>query len=185
MSLGKPNRVSGRSQVKSAAIRTGEDWIELLGLRPHPEGGFYREVYRSGETISPAGLPPRFPGPRSLATSIYYLLAADEISAVHRLRSDEIWNFYEGSPLVLVILRDPSEAEEIRLGRGAARGEVLQAVVPAGCWFGAYVLEPNSFSLVGCSLAPGFEFADFELGRRQELLSLFPRHRELIEKLTR
>jgi predicted cupin superfamily sugar epimerase len=171
--------------TKGIAVKGVAEWVARLGLVPHPEGGYYREVYRSDELIPPAGLPDRFPGPRPLATSIYYLLPGKEISAFHRLRSDEIWNFYHGSPLVIAVIRSRLEMTEIRLGADVAAGEVLQAVVPAGRWFGAFVLEPASFSVVGCTLAPGFDFADFELGRRDELLDLFPRHRSTILKLTR
>jgi predicted cupin superfamily sugar epimerase len=166
-------------------MKGAAEWVAKLGLAPHPEGGFFREIYRSDEVIPPAALPARFPGPRPFATSIYYLLRGDQISAFHRLRSDEIWNFYYGSPLVLAIIRSPLNVAEIRLGADFSAGEVRQAVVPAGVWFGAFVLDPGSFSLAGCTLAPGFDFADFELGRREVLLDLFPGHRSIILKLTR
>ncbi len=160
-------------------------WIEKLGLLPHPEGGFYREVYRSGDRIPPGCLPERFPGPRALATSIYYLLRGGEVSCFHRLRSDEVWNFYLGGRLTIAVIRPTGELEEIHLGAGLGAGERLQAIVPAGQWFGAWVADPDSFSLTGCTLSPGFEFEDFELGARAELLSLYPRHRSAILKLTR
>lgn len=166
-------------------MKPGADWIERLGLVPHPEGGFYREVYRSGDLITPSGLPARYSGPRALATAIYYLLSGEDFSALHRLRSDEIWNFYLGSPLAIFMIGSSGELSEHRLGRSLSAGEVLQAVVPAGHWFGAFVLEPGSFSLVGCTLVPGFDAADFELGSREELLRLYPRHRSAILKLTR
>jgi hypothetical protein len=166
-------------------MKRGGEWIERLGLAPHPEGGYFREVYRSADRIAAPGLPSRYAGPRSLATSIYYLLSGEDISALHRLRTDEIWHFYLGSPLAIVVLKGSGAAVELRLGRNPAAGEVLQAVVPAGLWFGAFVLEPGDFSLVGCALAPGYDPADFELARREDLLSLYPEHRSVILKLTR
>jgi uncharacterized protein len=160
-------------------------WIERLELVPHQEGGYYREVYRSPDVISPSCLPPRFPGFRALATSIYYLLPGGQVSFFHRLRSDEIWNFCLGSRLTIAIIRPSAELEELNLGTDFEAGETLQAVVPAGQWFGASVAHPDSFSLTGCTLSPGFDFEDFELGARDELLSLYPQHRSAILKLTR
>ena len=160
-------------------------WIEKLGLAPHPEGGFYREVYRAPETIPRAGLPERFKGPRAFSTSIYFLLRADEVSSFHRLQADEIWHFYEGRPLLLHILDHDGSPRAIRLGRDAAAGEIYQALAPAGCWFGAEVVAPEGFSLVGCTLAPGFDFADFELAGRSDLLAAFPGQAELIRRLTK
>jgi predicted cupin superfamily sugar epimerase len=160
-------------------------WIERLGLVPHQEGGYYREIYRSPDLISPSCLPPRFPDFRTLATSIYYLLPGGQVSFFHRLRSDEIWNFFLGSRLTLAVIRPSGKLEELNLGREFESGEVLQAVVPAGQWFGAFVAEPDSFSLAGCTLSPGFDFEDFELGARDELLRCYPQHRSLILKLTR
>jgi len=160
-------------------------WIERLGLIPHREGGYYREIYRSEDLISTGGLPPRFTGSRALATSIYYLLAGRQVSYFHRLRSDEVWHFYLGTRLTLAVLRPAGGLDEINLGRDFPSGDVLQAVIRAGQWFGAYVAEPDSFSLAGCTLSPGFDFADFELAGRDELLSQYPQHRSTILKLTR
>jgi hypothetical protein len=160
-------------------------WIERLGLIPHREGGYYREVYRSTDLISPAGLPARFPGERALATSIYYLLRSEQVSLFHRLRSDEIWCFCLGSRLTIAVIRPSGELEEVNLGRDFEAGESLQSVVPAGRWFGASVAAPDSFSLVSCTLCPGFDGEDFELGAREQLLSLYPQHRSTILKLTR
>jgi predicted cupin superfamily sugar epimerase len=167
------------------SLRSAADWVRDLGLIPHPEGGHYWEVYRSAELVPLVGLPSRYPGPRPFVTSIYFLLRSGEISAFHRLRSDEIWNFYQGSPLVLTIISPSGELDQVRLGPQNEAGEVWQTVVSAGHWFGAIVLEPDSFSLVGCAVAPGFDFADFELGRRSNLLRLFPQHKSSIMKLTR
>ncbi|OGD22922.1 MAG: hypothetical protein A2W03_03145 [Candidatus Aminicenantes bacterium RBG_16_63_16] len=160
-------------------------WIEWLGLVPHREGGYYREIYRSEDLVPAAGLPPRFSGSRALATSIYYLLTGRQVSYFHRLRSDEIWHFYLGGRLTLAIIRPAGGLEEINLGQDFSAGEVLQAVIRAGQWFGAFVAEPDSFALAGCTLSPGFDFADFELAGRAELLGQYPQHRSTILKLTR
>lgn len=127
------------------------------------------------------------PGPRSFATSIYFLLRAGEFSALHRIASDELWHFYDGDPLEVETIHPDGRHETLHLGRNADRGELFQAVVPAGCWFGAVGALPSrvGYSLVGCTVAPGFDFQDFELGRRAELIRAFPGHRTLIERLTR
>jgi len=161
-------------------------WIARLGLRPHPEGGFFRETYRAADTLAPAALPSRFDGPRAASTAIYFLLTHDSFSALHRIRSDELWHFYAGDALLLSAL-DPATGActATRLGADPARGETFQAVVPAGAWFGAEVAAPGSFALVGCTVAPGFEFADFELAERRTLLDRHPAARAVIERLTR
>ncbi len=165
-------------------MRTGNDWIRALDLRPHPEGGFFREIYRSGYRMARAGLPPRYSGDRSLSTSIYFLLLSGQVSRLHRLRSDEIWHFYEGSPVVIHTIEPGGAYAAVGMSREALTGPGFQAVIPAGWWFGAEVAAPDSFALVGCTIAPGFEFDDFELGRREELLASYPAHRGIIEKLT-
>jgi len=162
-----------------------EYWIQKLGLVPHPEGGFYREVYRAGESVAEEGLPRRFGGPRPFSTSIYFLLRSGDVSRFHRLKADEIWHFYEGGALLIHILGRGGEGRVIRLGRNPEAGEAFQAVVPAGVWFGAEVGSSDGFSLVGCTLAPGFEFADFELARRADLLAECPGHPEIISRLTK
>lgn len=159
-------------------------WIRALGLKPHPEGGHYRETWRSDEAAEAAALPARFGGPRALGTAIYYLLPAGEISRVHRLRADEVWHLYEGGPLRLHLLDPVRGHEEIVLGRDMERGESLQAVVPHGTWFGAETGPDAAFALVGCTVAPGFDFQDFELGSRRTLLAECPAQREWIMRLT-
>jgi predicted cupin superfamily sugar epimerase len=166
-----------------SARRTAGDWIRELGLQPHPEGGWFREIYRAGETIVRAALASRYGGDRTLSTSIYFLLASGQVSRLHRLKSDEIWHFYEGSPVVIHSFRPDGAYAAVTLGRDASAGQVFQAVIRAGCWFGAEVAAADSFALVGCTIAPGFEFEDFELGRREDLLAAFPAQRGIIEKL--
>jgi predicted cupin superfamily sugar epimerase len=166
-------------------IKSAQYWINKLGLIPHPEGGYYRETYRADLSISREALPPQFTGPRLVSTAIYFLLDGENFSAFHRLRSDELWHFYSGSPIIVHVIEPDGSYSEILLGRDPDAGEVLQAVVKAGCWFASRVRDPQSYALAGCTVAPGFDFADFEMGQRAELVRFYPQHRNLIESLTR
>ena len=159
-------------------------WIDALGLKPHPEGGYYRESYRARGAIPAKGLPPSFRGPRSFSTAIYFLLEGSRRSMLHRIRSDELWHFYRGTAVVLHIINAKGRYSQVRLGPNPGKGEVLQAVVPAGCWFGAKPANRRSYGLVGCTVAPGFDFRDFELGNRTSLIRRYPQHRRVIEELT-
>ncbi|WP_374377746.1 cupin domain-containing protein [Dongia sp.] len=161
-----------------------DDLVTALQLQPHPEGGFYRETYRATEAIPNAGLPARFHGDRAHSTAIYYLLRAGERSKLHRIKSDEVWHFYEGDALTIIALSPGGQLIETTLGRDFARGQVPQHVVPAGFWFGALPAKGSAFTLAGCTVAPGFDFADFDLGERSKLLHEFPQHRAWIERLT-
>jgi predicted cupin superfamily sugar epimerase len=160
-------------------------WIERLTLQRHPEGGWFRETYRSPERIAQAHLPPRFAGDRCFSTAIYYLLQSDDFSALHRIAGDEGWHFYDGSPLLLHLIAPDGTYSTARLGRDVDAGQQPQAVVPAGWLFAATVDEPAAYSLVGCTVAPGFDFADFELPSREKLCARYPDHRAVIERLTR
>lgn len=160
-------------------------WIEKLALAPHPEGGWFRETYRAQETIPVAGLPGRFDSARSFSTAIYFLLVSGQFSALHRIKSDELWFFHAGGPLAIHSLTEEGRHHTRILGNTPEQGQTLQAVVAAGSWFGAHPLAPHSFTLVSCTVAPGFDFSDFEMGGRNELLTLFPQHRTMIEQLTR
>jgi uncharacterized protein len=158
-------------------------WIHHLGLSPHPEGGYYRATYKSDLTIVRNALPSSYQGDRSASTAIYFLLDEENFSAFHRIASDEVWHFYTGSSLVVYVI-DP-EGNYFELHLGSDEGEVFQAVVKAGSWFASRVRDAAGFALVGCTVAPGFDFADFELGVRSELIRTFPAHQKLIEELTR
>ncbi len=160
-------------------------WIERLHLQKHPEGGYFRETYRSEEAIARDHLPARFGGERALSTAIYFLLEGGDFSALHTLKADEVWHFYAGSRLILHVIDPGGHHTELRLGRGMAAGEEPQAVVRAGHLFGAVVDDPASYALVGCTLAPGFDFADFAMPTREALCARYPQHRALIERLTR
>ena len=163
--------------------RTAKAWIRSLGLRRHPEGGYYRETYRSEDTIPARSLPARFGGARSFATAIYFLLEHPAFSAFHRLKADEIWHFYDGSALLIHIIDSRGGYRRIRLG-GRSATRAFQAVIKAGDWFAAEVADRGSFTLVGCTVAPGFTFPDFELADRSELCRRHPGHRALISRLT-
>jgi predicted cupin superfamily sugar epimerase len=155
-------------------------WVKALGLKEHPEGGYFKETYRAGMEIDLPG----FDGRRSAGTAIYYLLKSGQFSAFHRIKSDEVWHFYAGSPLAVhVIDREDGKYQKMTIGKG--KRPALQAVVKAGCWFAASVDKPHSYSLVGCTVAPGFDFRDWEAGRRDELLASYPEHKQIIVKFTR
>lgn len=162
-----------------------EYYIKKLGLEKHPEGGWFTEVYRSDEEIAGEHLPERYSGSRHHSTSIYFLLRSDTFSAFHRIKSDELWHFYEGSPVTIYMIDEKGNYSKVTLGRNIENGEVLQCVIPHGVWFGANVNSADSFCLVGCTVAPGFHFDDFELGEREEMLRMFPEHKEIIQMLTR
>lgn len=165
---------------------TASYWTDKLGLQPHPEGGHYRETYRCAEGVAGAHLPERFAGDRCFGTAIYFLLEGRQFSALHRIGSDELWHYYTGnSGLTVSMIAPDGELIEARLGQDSEAGEQFQAMVPSGSWFGARLCRADGFALVGCTVAPGFDFADFELGERAALTRQFPQHRAAIEALTR
>lgn len=153
--------------------------VEALQLAPHPEGGFYRETFRSSLVLE--GLP--HGAPRAASTAIYYLLPGGATSAFHHVRSDEIWHYYAGDPLELHTIDPYGRHEQIALGPDLARGERPQHVVPAGVLQGAFAR--GRYTLCGCTVAPGFDFADWVLPSREELWLRFPAQRALIAALTR
>ena len=163
---------------------TAQELISNLGLVKHPEGGWFRETYRSAETVPAQAVPERFDGSRVFSTAIYFLLEEGDISALHRIKSDEMWHFYAGSPLLIHVIFPDGRYQALRLGPDQAAGERYQAVVPAACWFGAE-LTGKQFALAGCTVSPGFDFADFEMADRQQLTDCYPQHGELIMRMTR
>lgn len=158
-----------------------EAWVKKLGLKPHPEGGYYKESYRS-DTSS---IFQTFDVSRNVSTAIYFMLTKGNFSAFHRIKSDEMWHFYDGNPVSIFVINTLGILKEIRLGLDIANGELPQALVPAGCWFASTVVCEGHYALVGCTVSPGFDFKDFELANREELISLYPEHTELILKFTR
>jgi uncharacterized protein len=159
--------------------------VQKLNLTPHPEGGSYRQTYKADLVLPKSALSPQFAGPRAAATAIYFLLEENNFSAFHRLRSDELWHFYHGAPVLVHVIAEDGQLSEILLGDNPEAGEAFQAVVKAGDWFASHVKDGESFALVGCAVAPGFDFDDFELANREELIRRFPRHGNLIERFTR
>jgi predicted cupin superfamily sugar epimerase len=162
-----------------------QTWIDRLDLEPHPEGGYYRETYRTEHAIPADGLPDRFDDARNVAALIYFLLPGDSFSALHRIQQDEAWHFYDGAPITLHRITPDGTYSTVTLSRSVEDGHCLQTVVPAGTWFGATVDENDGYSLVGCTTAPAFDFADFELADRAALTEELPDHAPLIERLTR
>ena len=156
-----------------------------LNLLPHPEGGFYKETYRSSGIISQDNLGNTFLGERHYSTCIYFLLTSDTFSAFHRIKQDEIWHFYKGTSIKLHIISAEGHYHNILIGHNLEKEELPQYVVNDGDWFAAEVIERNSYSLLGCTVSPGFDFKDFELAKRDSLKRLFPDHEAIISKLTR
>ena len=163
---------------------SSKDLIQKLELQTHPEGGYFKEVYRSKDEIKIEGLPERYKSPRCFGTSIYYLLEGEQFSAFHKLKSDEIWHFYFGSPVVVHMINEEGEYSTITLGQKVDEGEQLQFAIKNGTLFGAEVKDKTSFSLVGCTVSPGFDFTDFELLDKKTLLGKFPHHKDIINRLT-
>lgn len=165
-------------------MHTAEYWIKKLQLQKHPEGGYFREVYRSDEEIKSEHLPGRYGGARNHSTSIYFLLQSDEFSAFHQIKSDETWHFYNGSGLTIHMINEKGKYSAIKLGSNPEEGEVFQFTIPHGVWFAASGDKSDSYALVGCTVAPGFHYDDFELGKRGVLTKLFPALRDIIAKFT-
>lgn len=164
---------------------TAEDIISKFGLKPLPgEGGFYREMYRSEEKIPKAGLPARYNSAKSFCTAIYYLLTPDTCSALHRLPSDEIFHFYLGDPVSMLLLQPGGTSGLLTLGRDLEKDMHPQVVVSRGTWLGAFLNEGGRFALIGTTVAPGFDFSDYEHGSRDDLVRQYPHRKELILKLT-
>lgn len=159
--------------------------INKLDLLPHPEGGFYRETYRSKGIITEESLSPEISGSRNYATCIYFLLTSENFSGFHRIKQDEQWHFYKGSPLRIHVIDPSGQYKQHTLSHEMDRNEYPQLVIEAGNWFASSVVEPNSYSLVGCTVAPGFDFNDFELATRAQLLKLYPNHEALINTYCR
>src|ERR1700692_757812 len=151
---------------------TADELIRHLGLTPHPkEGGFFCETSRAAESAS--SLPARYQGPRSASTAIYYLLTPTTYSAIHRLQTDEIFHFYLGDPIRMVQLDPDGTGRTIVLGPDVLHGQQLQVVVPRGVWQGSFLEPGGAVALLGCTVAPGFEFADYESGDRQALTAQY------------
>ncbi len=164
---------------------TADQVKALLRLRPHPaEGGFFVETYRATELIPQEALPPRYKDARPFGTAIYYLLTPETFSAMHRLASDEVFHFYLGDPVDMLQLFPDGSGKVVTLGPDLMSGMRPQVVVPRGVWQGSRLVPGGRFALLGTSVAPGFDFADYEHARRADFLSSYPTFRDLILSLT-
>lgn len=158
---------------------TAEYFIQMLDMVPHVEGGYYKECLLSSDPLNQEGV-----SPKTLWSSIYFLLQTGEVSNFHRLKSDEVWYFHSGAPLTIYMISPEGELSSHQLGLDISKGELPQVLVPKGYIFGSAQNE-EGYSLVGCMVAPSFSYEDFELFERKELLERYPQHKTIIEKLTR
>jgi predicted cupin superfamily sugar epimerase len=159
--------------------------VKALDLLPHPEGGFYKETYRSPVKLSPQCLSTDFSGERNIATGIYFLVEKGNFSALHKIKSDETWNFYSGDALEVIEIDEAGNVKTTLIGPDILKGERFQYTVKANTWFGSRVSTNGQFSLVGCTVYPGFDFNDFEMAARSVLIKQFPQHEGIISELTR
>ena len=160
--------------------KEAEYWVNKLRLQKHPEGGYFVETYRSEKVVNL----PDYDGSRHACTAIYFLLEGDQFSSFHTMESDELWHFYAGSSLTLHIIRTDGSLIDVRLGTDIDKSETFQTVVKSGSWFAASINNPNSYSLVGCTASPGFDYRDWKLGDVEMLAKRYPQHRSIIEKYT-
>lgn len=163
-------------------MHSADYWIQHLNLKPHPEGGFYSETYRSPIHLNPNDLPIGFSGERRLSTSIYFMLRSKDISKMHRLKSDEIWYYHHGSPLKVISIDKEGKKHTRILGSNPDKAEYFYHLIHSGNIFAAEVTEPDSYSIVSCVVTPGFEFEDFEVFEKEDLIQAYPKHSELFEK---
>jgi uncharacterized protein len=164
---------------------TAQQLVQQYSLQPHPEGGWYKETYRSSEYIAQVALPERFRGARVFSTAIYFLLEGGNFSAFHRIRSDECWHFYTGDPLMIYVIQKDGSLDIIQLGNDFNKGQLFQYTVRANCWFASRPATGSTFCFAGCTVAPGFDFDDFEMADASSLSVLYPQHASLIKELCR
>ncbi|MEM6844467.1 MAG: cupin domain-containing protein [Bacteroidota bacterium] len=172
-----PANQNTNHQNQNNLLTEAQQWIDRLQMQPHPEGGFYQETYKASGSIPELD--------RSYSTGIYYLLLEDAFSAFHRIKSDEMWHFYAGETLEVAVLYPDGSLKVHRLGPHWEQGDRFQLVVPANHWFASRMADPTTYALVGCTVAPGFDFRDFEMAKRKDLLAKFPQHQTIIRQLTR
>lgn len=153
--------------------KTAQYWIKQLILDKHPEGGWFKEIYRSEEMALKDALPEDFSGSRNFSTSIYYLLEGNDFSSFHRIKSDEIWHYYDGNSAIEILLVQNGKLKKHYCGNNPDKNEQLQVIVPKNTWFAARLSNKKGFALVGCTVSPGFHFEDFEMAGK-ELMKEFP-----------
>lgn len=165
-------------------MQSAKYWIEKLELQKHPEGGWFKEIYRSEDVASRDSLPARFDGPRNFSTSIYFLLNEDDFSAFHRIKSDELWHYYTGTSAIEILLIINGKLRKQLLGSDFNSGERFQFAVPKNTWFAARLTNKSGFALVGCTVSPGFDFSDFEMAD-EKLLKKYPKMKQNLAGLIR
>ena len=167
-------------------INSPEEIIKLLDLKPlEIEGGYFRETYRSIDIISREALPSFYQTARCFGTAIYYLLTPDNFSALHKVNSDEIFHFYLGGPVEMLLLFPDGTGREVILGQDIQNGQLVQLVVPRGVWQGASLQQGGKYALLGTTVSPGFEYEDFVLGQCESLSAVYPQYTKRISELTR
>ena len=172
--------------TRSYTVMDAERIIEILGLTPHPtEGGYFVETYRSDETIPRGVLPARYPSDKAFSTAIYYLLEPATFSAMHRLASDEVYHFYLGDAVEMLLLHPDGSHRIVNLGTDLEAGQRPQVMVPRGVWQGSRLVPGGAYALMGTTVAPGFDYPDYEHGERAALVSHYPECATLIKELTR
>lgn len=165
-------------------MKTKEYWVKQLGLIEHPEGGYYKETYRSPLQIDLSSVNKNWDGKRSLSTGIYFLLEKNNFSAFHRIKSDELWHFYGGDPITIHMIDSNGEYKSQDVGSDLEKGEVLQYLVPANTWFASEIKGDRNYALVGCTVSFGFDFKDFEMADKS-LIVEFPKHEKVLKRLIR
>lgn len=163
-------------------MKSADYWIQKLDLKPHPEGGFYSEVFRSSINVDLQKLPIGYKGDRRVASSIYFMLRSGDISKMHRLKSDELWYYHCGSPIQIYIIDQEGNKHTKILGPDADNNESFCVHIPAGNIFAAEILKPDTYSLMSCVVAPAFEFDDFEMFDKDDLIQAYPKHTELFNR---
>jgi predicted cupin superfamily sugar epimerase len=164
---------------------TTEQIIDFFGMKPLPdEGGYYVETYRAAEKLAASVLPQRYAESRSISTAILYLLTPETFSVMHRLKSDEVFHFYLGAPVTMLLLGAEGTSQIVRLGRDILNGQKLQQLIPGGTWQGCCLKQGGKFALMGTTVAPGFELEDYEQADKKDLLEKYPQHKELILRLS-
>jgi predicted cupin superfamily sugar epimerase len=159
-------------------------WKDKLNLESHVEGGSFREIYRAKHVLPKEVLKPGHNGERAVSTSIYFLLEHGQFSALHRIASDELWHHYDGTALCIYEIQADGKLIKHLLGKDFDNGERPQVIISAGSWFGSRVEEAGGYTLCGCTVAPGFDFADFELADKAHLIQQYPQHDSIINELT-
>ena len=165
---------------------TADNIHDILHLQPHPiEGGYFVETYRSELKVPGDVIGSAYAGERRIGTAIFYLLTPDTFSALHKLPGDELFHFYLGDPVEMLQLYPDGQSETFTLGQDITAGMRLQHCVPGGCWQGSRLIAGGSYALLGTTMSPGFDYADYVVGNREELIRRYPEHKEIIAGLTR